>query len=92
VIFSDPCLNRPSRAQGLRAGTGDVFEHGFLMRGIALDGLNEVGDQIGPPLELDGNTAPCLVTVKVELDQPVIGGPQVNSDDHDDEDDDAWDY
>ena len=34
-----------------RARRGDVGEHRFFLRSETFDGLDQVGDQIGPPLD-----------------------------------------
>ncbi len=41
-----------------RAGLGDVLEGLALVRGVALDGLDEVRDQVPPPLQLDLDLRP----------------------------------
>jgi hypothetical protein len=37
---------------------GYVFEHAALMRRVRLDRLDQVGDEIAAPLELDVDAAP----------------------------------
>ncbi len=58
------------------------------MGGVALDRLDEVRDQVGATLELHRDVAPRLVDAHVELDEAVVGRPQVDPDDHSEGDDD----
>jgi hypothetical protein len=84
MLFSADCTWFSARA----ASAGVVA--GFV-RGVALDRLDEVGQQVGTTLELHGDVAPRLIHPHIEPNQPVVGRPQVDTDDGDERDDDADD-
>ena len=46
-------IGRRLRARHLRAGLGDRIDHGLLMAGHALHGLNQVRNQVGAALQHD---------------------------------------
>ena len=62
---------------GLAAGHGrgprghDVLERAALVRGVALDRLDEVADEVVPAVELDVDLAPGLLHEVAQLDQPL---------------------
>ena len=59
---------------GKGAGAGHLLDHVAFMRGIALDRLDKVRNQIAAPLELHVDAAPGLVDPLSGDDQPVIDG------------------
>jgi len=73
-------LGRPLRGQGGRTRLSDVFKNRRLVGGIALHGVDKVGDKVCSTLELNGNVAPCFVHSDVEGDKCVVGRPQVDAD------------
>ena len=60
------------------AGLGDLLEDALLVRGVPLDRLDEVGDQVGAPGELDVDPAERLLRADVGRAQ------LVEADDHED--------
>src|SRR5690606_36199343 len=50
VSLGDSGLTRTGRGESLGPGAGDVLEDGLLVRGVALDRLDEVRNEIGSPL------------------------------------------
>ena len=73
------------------AGLDDVLEGAALVRRVALDGLDEVADQVVPAGQLDVDLAPGLLHQVAQLDQAVVGHdrPADDHDQDDDEDDDG---
>ena len=77
--------------RGLVPQRGDPLERLPLVRGVALDGLDEVGDQLVPALELDIHIGPRLAHVGPDAHQPVVDRQHVDQrqeDDHADDDQD----
>jgi len=74
------------RAGRDRAGPrlGDLVEDAALVGGVALDGLDQVGNQVMAALELDVDVRKRLLDPLPECDQPVVGERE---EDHDDDDD-----
>ena len=64
---------------------GDFSQDAFLMQHIAFDRIDQVADQVMPPLQLDINTAPCFILEVPQADQAVADNDI--PDDQDDEDD-----
>ena len=59
-----------------------------LMGGIALDGVHEVGDEVGTTLVLSFDVGPCAGYVFVLRDEAVVGVASVEAtEDHDGSDD-----
>ncbi len=74
-----------------RGGTrlGDTLKHFPLVGGVALDGVDEVRDEVRAALELDGDVAPRLVDSNIQRHQAVVGHPQVDSNNDGKPDDDG---
>jgi hypothetical protein len=79
---------RRLRRQRLGAGLGHRLEDPALVRGVALDRLDQVRDEVGTTLELHRDVAPRLVDTHVQRDERVVRCPEVDSDDRDEHDDD----
>ena len=64
------------------------------MRGIPLDGLDEVADEVMATGELDVDLAPRLLHQVAQLDEAVVDpdGPQDENQDDDDDDDQGDDH
>src|SRR2546426_6419210 len=73
VLGLRPRLGR-LRRHGGAARADDLIERAALVRGIALHGLDDVGDQIGPPLELDVDVRPRLFRPLAQPDELVVPG------------------
>jgi hypothetical protein len=59
---------------------------------VTLHGLDEVADQVVPPLELDVDLPPGLLDEVAQLDEAVVDGDGPEDEqDHDDADDDQRD-
>ena len=71
-----------------RPGLGDAFEELALVGGVALHGLDEVGDQVGAPTELDVDLGPAVLDPGPKPHQPVEIHTPASSEDHDDPEDD----
>ena len=54
------------------AGACDLLEDPALVRRIRAHGLDEVGDQVGPPLQLDVDVRPAGVDLVPQPDEPVV--------------------
>jgi len=52
---------------------GQVFENGVLVRGVAFDRLDQVGDEVGAAPQLDIDTAPPLLQHAPRPYQTVVG-------------------
>ena len=90
LILGDGLALGRGGLHGLGAELGNVFERPFFVRGVALDGLDQVGDQVVPPLELHINVRPGRVAAHPQLHQAVVHPDEHNGDDdEDDEEDDA---
>ena len=60
-----------------------------LVGGVALDGLDEVGDQVEAALELNVDLRPGVLDLVAPADQAVVGGDEVDrQQDHDGDHDD----
>src|SRR6187431_2480877 len=90
VALCDARFGRAARCQRLGSGACDVFEDRLLMGRIALHRLDQVRQQIGSTLQLDGDVAPRLVDAHIERDQRVVCRPQVDADDDDERHDDQY--
>lgn len=71
-----------------RSGIDDCFESWFLMTCVAFDGLDEIGDEICPSLELDIDIASRVVDRDIEADEAIIDHDSSDDDEDDDPDDD----
>ena len=80
---------RGGRSDGGVAGLDDGVEGGLLVLGVTLDGLDQVGDQIVPALELHVDLRPGVLDLVAPADQAVVRRDQV--DDHQQDDDDDHD-
>ena len=69
---------------GLGARLNDFGERSLLMGGVALDRVDEVGDQIRAPLVLVFDLSPGALHVLVELNHSVVSTREksVESDEH----------
>jgi hypothetical protein len=72
----------------------DVLERAPLVRGIPLDGLDEVADEVMATGELDVDLTPRLLHQVAQLDEAVVDpdGPQDEQQDDDDDDDQGDDH
>src|SRR6478672_7284441 len=77
------------RSRALRgcARLGDRLERAALVGGVALDGLDEVGDQVVPPLELDLDLRPRVVDAVPQPNETVVEEDQRQQRQHDQHDD-----
>ena len=69
-------LGRLGRALGLHhrgPGLGDALEHALLVGGVALDRLDQVGDEVDPALELDVDLVPAVLHPVALHHQRVVG-------------------
>src|SRR6185503_12574135 len=80
-------LRGGARALRGRARLGDRLERAALVGGVALDRLDEVRDQVVPPLELDLDLRPRVVDAVPEADEPVVERDQRDHEERDDHDD-----
>ena len=82
-------LGRPARALGVRARLGDGLERAALVLGVAAHGLDEVRDQIPPPLQLHLDLRPRVVDAVPQLDEAVVeeDEPQEKQGHHDEDHD-----
>src|SRR5713101_3223311 len=80
---------RRLRRHGRAAGADDLVERGPLVRGVALDGLDQVGNQVRPALELDVDVRPRLLGPLAQADELVVRDD--NGDDETDEDEEKND-
>ena len=74
---------------GGRAGVGHLRQGVLLELHVALDRLDQVGDQVVPPLELHVDLAPGVVDLVAPPHESVERGPQAQR--HNDDDDDHHD-
>src|SRR5436309_15752909 len=79
------CLRRHRGA----TSADDLVERGPLVRGVALDGLDQVGNQVSPALELDVDVRPRLLGSLAQADELVVRDD--NGDDETDEDEEKND-
>src|SRR5439155_25538423 len=84
-------LRRGGRGRG-GGRRGQVVEHLPLVRGVALDGLDQVRDQVVPPLELDVDVGEAFVGAGLQPDQAVERRDRVDHGDQDQGEDDQQDY
>ncbi len=78
-------------ALGLDRGVArlhDAFEGALLVRGVALDRLDQVGDEVVAPLELHADLRPRGVDAVAQLDEPVVARDEPDHEHQDDGDDD----
>ena len=70
------------RAAGDRLGAqfGNVAEQAVLVGGIALDGFDQVGDQIGAAAQLHVDAAPALRHEVLVADQAIVSPDQITTD------------
>ena len=83
-------VRRVRCGDGRVAGLDDGFERAAFVRGVALDGFDEVRDEIEPALQLDVDLRPGVVDLVAAPDQAVVGADEDghdHQDDHDDDDD-----
>ena len=69
-------------------GVGHRLERAALVADIALDGVDQVGDQVVAALELDVDLGPGFLGPVSRRDQPVVGQDEPKDDQDDDPDDD----
>src|SRR6185312_5575320 len=81
-------LGRSLGTQGSSAGVRDVLEDALLVRGIALDVIDQIRDQVEPTLELHRDIAPGLVRLLIESDQAVEHASQEDDEQYDNHNDD----
>ncbi len=79
-VFGLGLVGRAGGAHGAIAGVDDGFKSAFLVAGVALDGLDEVGDEVVAPLELDVDVSPGVVRGDLETNQAVIHPDQDEND------------
>ena len=65
----------------------DRLERAALVRRVALDGLDEVRDQVAPPPQLDVDLRPRVLDAVAQLDEPVVEHDERQQRQHDDDDD-----
>ncbi len=70
----------PLRGHGAATRVDDRFKRAFLMRRVTLHRLNDIGNQVVTPLELDVNVSPSVFTLHLQPYQPVV-----NADDEDEQ-------
>ena len=80
------------RPLGVRARLGDRLEGAALVLGVALDGLDEVLDEVPAPLELHLDLGPRVVDAVPERDEPVVERDQADDEQPDDHEDDDPDH
>jgi hypothetical protein len=66
-------LDASAAGHGLRTGVDHRLQRVLLERHRALDGVDEVGDQVVPPLELHVNLLPGVHRLVLEGDEAVVG-------------------
>jgi hypothetical protein len=73
------------RLRALRSGASlrDVLERLTFVGGVALDGLDEVRDQVPPPLQLDLDLRPGVVDAVPQPDEAVVQDDQGDRDQRD---------
>ena len=71
-----------------RALLGDLLEDALLMRRIALHRLDEIGDEVGAPLQLHVDAAPALAGEIALPHEAIVERDGIEADDGDDGDDD----
>src|SRR5437667_298091 len=76
------------RGDGGVTGLDDASERRLLELHVALHGVDQVGDQVVPPLELHADLVPGLVDHVPQADQAVVHKDQEERDDRDDDQDD----
>ena len=74
---------------GLGAGFGNVFERGFFEVGSALDGLDEVGNEVQPALVDVLDLGPLAIDGLGEAGEAVVAANDGEDEDQDEEDDGA---
>ena len=77
------------RGHGAVAGRHHFVERAPLVRHVAFRGLDQVGDEIVPPLELHVDLRELILEFVAERDQPVVDADAHAADDQHDADDDA---
>ena len=89
-------LSGRSRALATGHGCGPGLHHALegalLVRGVALDRLDEVRDQVVATLELNVDLAPCLLHEVAQLDEAVVHADRPEGEQHDDGDDDELEH
>src|SRR6266542_529284 len=76
-----------TRGDGARAGLGHFVENAALVRRVALHGLDEVGDQVVPSLQLDVDVGPGFAHALAQRDEPVVRRDE-DEREHDEDDED----
>ena len=93
IDLTDPLtleqLRRADTGLGGRgAGRRHLVEHPALVRGVPLDGLDEVRDEVVPALQLGVDLTPGLLDEVPEPDQAVVLRHRPQQHEHDDDGDD----
>ena len=74
------------RAADRRAGLHHGFERGLLKLRGALDGRDQVGDEVGPALVLILDLRPLLVRLLPQRDEAIVGSGERDPDDENQDD------
>jgi len=77
-----------ARGDGGGSGIRDVGQDLLFEAHVALDGVDEIRDQVVPPLQLDLDLGEGLVDPEALLDQAVVDPDHDDDQDDDDRDDD----
>jgi hypothetical protein len=71
-----------------RAGGSHLLQHAALMRRIGLHGLDQVGNEVGAPAQMDVDPAEAFAHHVAQPDEPVVDHDRVDRErDHDREND-----
>ena len=94
VVGLGLCLGGVGRGDRRVAGLDHGFEGAALVGGVALDGLDEVRDEVESALELDVDLRPGVVDLVAAADQAVVHRRSSTRHDHqhDDDHDDGGDH
>ncbi len=77
---------------GLVAQADDLLQGFLLVRSIALDGVDEIGDEVVAALELHGNAAPGFLGLVAEPDALVVSHDCPDGYDNDDSEEDIHSF
>ena len=72
------------------AGSGHLFEHPALVRRVGLDGLDQIGNEVGAPAQLDVDPAESLAHHVTQPNQPVVDHDRIDRDRNDDRKNDPF--
>jgi hypothetical protein len=62
------------------------------VRGVALDGLDEIRDEVPASLQLDVDVGPGFLHALTQRDEPVVHGDEEEREDHEDDDEHDGDF